>query len=69
MSQPARQPATWRAKIGRFLKSEDGPTAIEYAVLASMIIAVCVLAIGAFGDNTKKSLEQSSKSIAESLQK
>ena len=46
----------------RFLQSEDGPTAIEYAVMLAMVIAVCVLAIGVFGVNTKNMLTNISNS-------
>jgi pilus assembly protein Flp/PilA len=33
----------------RFLASEDGPTAVEYAVMIALIIVVCVAAIAAVG--------------------
>lgn len=33
----------------RFLKSEDGPTATEYAVMLSLIIVACILAVTALG--------------------
>ena len=35
-----------------FLKSEDGPTAVEYAVMLALIIVVCVVAITTIGSNT-----------------
>jgi len=34
-----------------FLKSEDGPTAVEYAVMLALIIVVCLTAIQAIGTN------------------
>jgi pilus assembly protein Flp/PilA len=34
-----------------FLKSEDGPTAVEYAVMLALIIVVCIAAIGTLGTN------------------
>ena len=36
----------------RFLLSEDGPTAVEYAFMAGFIIAVCVTAVGNVGQAT-----------------
>jgi pilus assembly protein Flp/PilA len=33
----------------RFLVSEDGPTAVEYAVMLALIIIVCTAAISAIG--------------------
>ena len=34
-----------------FLKAEDGPTAVEYAVMLALIIVVCITAITALGNN------------------
>ena len=34
-----------------FLKKEDGPTAVEYAVMLALIIVVCIAAIIAIGTN------------------
>jgi len=34
-----------------FLKREDGPTAVEYAVMLALIIVVCIAAISALGSN------------------
>ncbi len=34
-----------------FLKAEDGPTAVEYAVMLALIVVVCVGAISALGSN------------------
>ena len=38
-------------KVKRFLKSEDGPTAVEYAVMLALIVIVCLTAIQAIGSN------------------
>ena len=37
--------------VVKFLKSEDGPTAVEYAVMLALIIVVCLVAIGTIGTN------------------
>ena len=37
--------------VKRFLKSEDGPTAVEYAVMLALIVIVCLTAIRAVGTN------------------
>jgi pilus assembly protein Flp/PilA len=34
-----------------FLRNEDGPTAVEYAVMLALIITVCLTAITALGNN------------------
>ena len=36
-------------KLQRFLVSEDGPTAVEYAVMLALIVIVCLTAITAVG--------------------
>ena len=35
--------------VVRFLKKEDGPTAVEYAVMLALIIVVCIAAITTLG--------------------
>jgi pilus assembly protein Flp/PilA len=37
-----------------FLKREDGPTAVEYAVMLALIIVVCLSVIGTLGTNASK---------------
>jgi pilus assembly protein Flp/PilA len=34
-----------------FLKKEDGPTAVEYAVMLALIIVVCIAAVTTLGSN------------------
>ena len=36
-------------RVRQFLVSEDGPTAVEYAVMLALIIIVCLVAITAVG--------------------
>jgi pilus assembly protein Flp/PilA len=37
--------------ITHFLQAEDGPTAVEYAVMLALIIVVCIAAITTLGKN------------------
>ncbi|QDT33503.1 Flp family type IVb pilin [Thalassoglobus polymorphus] len=37
--------------VKKFLVSEDGPTAVEYAVMLALIVIVCLTAIRAVGSN------------------
>jgi pilus assembly protein Flp/PilA len=37
-----------------FLRREDGPTAVEYAVMLALIIVVCITAITTLGTNANK---------------
>jgi pilus assembly protein Flp/PilA len=52
--QAAERKKTMR-KLGQFavdfLKREDGPTAVEYAVMLALIIVVCIGAITTLGKN------------------
>ena len=38
-------------RIVEFLRREDGPTAVEYAVMLALIIVVCIAAISTLGSN------------------
>ena len=35
--------------VKKFIVSEDGPTAVEYAVMLALIIVVCLAAISTIG--------------------
>jgi pilus assembly protein Flp/PilA len=37
--------------VANFLVKEDGPTAVEYAVMLALIIVVCIAAITTLGKN------------------
>jgi pilus assembly protein Flp/PilA len=37
--------------VVNFLQNEDGPTAVEYAVMLALIIVVCIAAITTLGSN------------------
>ncbi len=50
-------------KLRRFLVCEDGPTAVEYAVMLALIVIVCLTAIQAIGTNANSTFN----SIANSL--
>jgi len=39
------------SRVRDFLKREDGPTAVEYAVMLALIIVVCITAIATLGSN------------------
>ncbi|MBX9624119.1 MAG: Flp family type IVb pilin [Gemmataceae bacterium] len=42
---------TFTKSLVNFLKSEDGPTAVEYAVMLALIIVVCIAAVTTLGTN------------------
>jgi pilus assembly protein Flp/PilA len=39
-------------KLRRFVVSEDGPTAVEYAVMLFLAVIVCLTAISSMGPRT-----------------
>jgi pilus assembly protein Flp/PilA len=49
--------------IKRFLVSEDGPTAVEYAVMLALIVIVCLTAIQAVGTNTSAKFQASADAL------
>ncbi len=44
--------------VQRFLVSEDGPTAVEYAVMLALIVIVCLTAIQAIGTNANDTFQR-----------
>jgi len=45
-------------KVQRFLASEDGPTAVEYAVMLALIVIVCLTAIRSIGTNANATFQR-----------
>ena len=50
-------------KVQRFLVSEDGPTAVEYAVMLALIVIVCLTAIQAIGTNANSTFNTISTKV------
>jgi pilus assembly protein Flp/PilA len=50
-------------KMRRFLVSEDGPTAVEYAVMLALIVIVCLTAISTVGKNASSTFNKVAGSI------
>ena len=42
------------SRVHQLLVSEDGPTAVEYAVMLALIIVVCIAAITTLGSNANQ---------------
>jgi pilus assembly protein Flp/PilA len=45
------------AKVKKFVVSEDGPTAVEYAVMLALIVIVCLTAIRSVGTAANDTFE------------
>ena len=50
--------------VVNFLKREDGPTAVEYAVMLALIIVVCIGAITALGKNANNTFTTVGNTVA-----
>ncbi len=44
--------------VREFLRSEDGPTAVEYAVMLALIVIVCLTAIRSIGTNANLAFQK-----------
>jgi len=45
--------------LRRLLRNEDGPTAVEYAVMIALIVAICIGSVRLFGNQTASSFDNS----------
>src|SRR5688572_10848493 len=46
------------SRIKRFLQSEDGPTAVEYAVMLALILVACVTIVTSLGSSVSGTFSQ-----------
>ena len=49
--------------VVNFLKREDGPTAVEYAVMLALIIVVCIAAITTLGSNANSTFNKVASTV------
>jgi len=54
------------SQVQRFMESEDGPTAVEYAVMLALIIVVCIAAIGQLGATANSAFENINTNLTNS---
>ena len=46
------------SSVKRFLVSEDGPTAVEYAVMLALILVACITIVTTLGTEHQRHLQQ-----------
>jgi pilus assembly protein Flp/PilA len=51
-------------KVRRFMVSEDGPTAVEYAVMLALIVVVCLGTIATIGTNANSTFTSVAQKLA-----
>ena len=54
-------------KVKNFLVSEDGPTAVEYAVMLALIIVVCLATISAIGTTANTTFSRVAEELSPGL--
>ena len=52
------------SKIRRFLASEDGPTAVEYAVMLALILVACITVVTTLGTNVSQTFSTVGSGVA-----
>jgi pilus assembly protein Flp/PilA len=50
--------------VKRFLKNEDGPTAVEYAVMLALIIVLCIVVIRQVGTSASATFRQADSALS-----
>ena len=50
--------------VKNFLASEDGPTAVEYAVMLALIIVVCIASVTAIGNSANTQFQTVGTTLA-----
>ena len=50
-------------RVNRFLVSEDGPTAVEYAVMLALIVVVCLSTITLIGTRANGTFQEISNAL------
>jgi pilus assembly protein Flp/PilA len=52
------------SSINNFLRREDGPTSVEYAVMLALIVTVCISAITSLGARANQTFTSVSTKLA-----
>ena len=53
-----------RQFVVNFLKNEDGPTAVEYAVMLALIIVLCIVVIRQVGTSASSTFSVADSAIS-----
>ena len=48
----------------KFIKAEDGPTAVEYAVMLALVVVVCIGAVSVLGGRAQTTFTNVGNNIA-----
>lgn len=53
--------------LRKILREEDGPTAVEYAVMLALIVVVCLVSINSMATETADSFDASAAELSSVL--
>ena len=56
--------ANFVSSVKTFLETEDGPTAVEYAVMLALILVACIATVQTLGTNANAQFKTISDQIA-----
>src|SRR5262249_48147398 len=54
-------------RMAKFVKSESGPTAVEYAAMLALIVVVCLASIQVLGRNANSAYNTVGKSVGKTV--
>jgi pilus assembly protein Flp/PilA len=54
---------SFAAGVKKFIVSEDGPTAVEYAVMLALIVIVCLTAVTAIGTKASSTFQKAADAL------
>jgi pilus assembly protein Flp/PilA len=50
-------------RVRRFCRRDDGPTAVEYAVMLALIILICIVSIRRIGNRARTTFRNTARSV------
>lgn len=56
--------STFVNRVRQFVKSEDGPTAVEYAVMLALILVACITIVSSLGTSVSKTFSTVNSSMS-----
>lgn len=63
----ARAVTRFARRLRALWRDDEGPTAVEYAIMLSLITGACMGAISALSDSTQQSFNQSAQAISDAI--
>jgi pilus assembly protein Flp/PilA len=55
-----------KTHVSRFIKNDDGPTAVEYAVMLALILVTCITIVTSLGQNISATFSSVNSTLSSS---